>query len=65
MRQLLRRKAATDMHEEAWSSYEGILLSKSIIGASLFLIYQVTQALTGDWERKEESLLEKLDADGQ
>ena len=63
MRQLLRRNKATDMHAEAWSSFEGILRERSKIASALYLIYQVTLYLTSDWERKKESLLEQLDED--
>ena len=60
-RRLLQRKAASELHENAWAQFDWILRQRTTIFTVIYAVYKVILSISGDWISKKQMLLDAID----
>ena len=60
-RKLLSRKPDSTIHKDQWARFYGVLRVRSLVGATLYIVYKLVYYAIGEWSAKKEKLLETAD----
>lgn len=61
-RKLVSRKPDSTMHKDGWARFDGVLRVRSLVGATLYIVYKLVYYAIGEWSAKREKLLETVDS---